>query len=216
MCEFVGTIAVCDTEPIAIEGLRSLLESVEGVRVVAGETSFAEGIEAVHQLQPGILVIDKAFGARTVMDCPRELRKLECQTAVVVWGAAIAETEALRFLQAGCSGVVRKTARLEAMLTCLREVARGATWMEEDLVREMGRPVRLSRNPLTAREMQVMELVERGLKNKDIGEELGIRTGTVKIHMKHIFEKTGVRGRYGLALSGLKEKGLLVPALLAV
>jgi DNA-binding NarL/FixJ family response regulator len=57
--------------------------------------------------------------------------------------------------------------------------------------------------------MQVRELVERGLKNKDIALALGIRTGTVKIHLKHIFEKTGIHGRYGLALSGLKEKGLL-------
>jgi DNA-binding NarL/FixJ family response regulator len=47
------------------------------------------------------------------------------------------------------------------------------------------------------------------MKNKDIGVRLGIRTGTVKIHLKHIFEKTGIRGRYGLALSALKEKGLL-------
>ena len=54
-----------------------------------------------------------------------------------------------------------------------------------------------------------MELVERGYRNKDIGLSLGIRTGTVKIHLKHIFEKTGIRGRYGLALSGLKHKGLL-------
>jgi two-component system nitrate/nitrite response regulator NarL len=69
--------------------------------------------------------------------------------------------------------------------------------------------VRSGRSPLTARELQVMELVERGLKNKDIGESLGIRTGTVKIHLKHIFEKTGIRGRYGLAISGLREKGLL-------
>ena len=61
--------------------------------------------------------------------------------------------------------------------------------------------------------MQVRELVERGLKNKDIALDLGIRTGTVKIHLKHIFEKTGVRGRYGLALSGLKDRGLVsVPA----
>jgi len=49
--------------------------------------------------------------------------------------------------------------------------------------------------------------VERGTKNKDIAIALGIRTGTVKIHLKHIFEKTGIRGRYGLALSGMKEKG---------
>jgi DNA-binding NarL/FixJ family response regulator len=59
----------------------------------------------------------------------------------------------------------------------------------------------------------VRDLVERGLKNKDIAVALGIRTGTVKIHLKHIFEKTGIHGRYGLALSGLKEKGLLAPVL---
>jgi two-component system nitrate/nitrite response regulator NarL len=59
----------------------------------------------------------------------------------------------------------------------------------------------------------VLELVEQGCKNKEIASELGIRPGTVKIHLKHIFEKTGVRGRYGLALSGLRERGLVsVPA----
>ena len=68
---------------------------------------------------------------------------------------------------------------------------------------------RYSRSELTPREQQVMELVEQGLKNKEIARELGIRPGTVKIHLKHIFEKTGVRGRYGLALSVMKEKGLI-------
>ena len=212
----VDTVAVCDTEPIAIEGLRSLLESADGLRVVAAETSLADGLDAVRDLQPTILVVDKAFGIHAVMDCPKGLRKLECRTAVIVWGAAIQEAEALRFLQAGASGVLRKTAKLDVLLACLREVARGATWMEEDLVRETERPVRPVHSPLTARELQVMELVERGMKNKDIGDVLGIRTGTVKIHLKHIFEKTGIRGRYGLALSGLKEKGLLVPALMEV
>jgi two-component system, NarL family, nitrate/nitrite response regulator NarL len=52
----------------------------------------------------------------------------------------------------------------------------------------------------------VMELVERGLKNKEIADSLGIQIGTVKIHLKHIFEKTGIRGRYGLALRGLKQR----------
>ena len=53
-----------------------------------------------------------------------------------------------------------------------------------------------------------MELVEQGLKNKEIARQLEIRPGTVKIHLKHIFEKTGIRGRYGLAVSSIKERGL--------
>jgi len=59
-----------------------------------------------------------------------------------------------------------------------------------------------------------VELVEKGLRNKEIANSLGIQTGTVKIHLKHIFEKTGCRGRYGLALTGLKEKGHLIQAVM--
>jgi two-component system nitrate/nitrite response regulator NarL len=88
-------------------------------------------------------------------------------------------------------------------------VASGGTWTDDFGPAEPERSVRFGHSPLTSREIQVMELVERGMKNKDIGHALGIQTGTVKIHLKHIFEKTGIRGRYGLALSGLKEKGLL-------
>jgi len=89
-------------------------------------------------------------------------------------------------------------------------VAAGRSWMEDSVMLQRDRPYRVARSPLTGREVEVMELVERGLKNKDIAIALGIRIGTVKIHLKHIFEKTGIRGRYGLALSGLKEKGLLM------
>jgi len=87
-------------------------------------------------------------------------------------------------------------------------VASGGTWMEGKLVAGAALPGRLGRSTLTARELQVMELIERGYKNKDIALALGIQTGTVKIHLKHIFERTGIHGRYGLAISGLRAKGL--------
>jgi DNA-binding NarL/FixJ family response regulator len=70
------------------------------------------------------------------------------------------------------------------------------------------------RRALTARELQVRELVERGMKNKEIAMTLGIRTGTVKIHLRRIFEKTGIHGRYDLALAGLTEKGVLAQPVL--
>ena len=204
------TIAVCDTEPIAIEGLRRLLESTEELRVVAAESTLADGIDSVRELRPALLLVDKALGIHAVLDWLLTLREMDQRPAVIVWGAAMSESEALRVLQAGATGVIRKTSKLDSVMACVRAVAAGGSWMEDAVTWERDVPYRSARSPLTGREGEVMELVERGLKNKDIANALGIRIGTVKIHLKHIFEKTGIRGRYGLALSGLKEKGLLM------
>ncbi|HXB70758.1 MAG TPA: response regulator transcription factor [Candidatus Acidoferrales bacterium] len=205
----MNTVLVCDTVPIAIEGLRSLLESVEGMRVVAAENTLEDGADAVEELQPAIVVVDKAFGINAVMDWVQTLKAGNSRLATVVWSSSLCEAEALRFLQAGAKGVVRKTAPLSELLNCLRTVASGGTWMDGNLAAGAPRPVRIGRSKLTARELQVMELIERGYKNKAIALALGIQTGTVKIHLKHIFEKTGIRGRYELAILGLKQKGLL-------
>jgi DNA-binding NarL/FixJ family response regulator len=141
------------------------------------------------------------------------LRGSGYSVATIVWGVNLNETEALRMMQVGALGVVRKTASLQALLECMRTVAAGNTYMEEGVLQEAEHAPRGTRSNLTSRELQVVALVEQGLNNRDIGTQLGIRPGTVKIHLKHIFEKTGIRGRYGLALSGLREKGLLsVPA----
>lgn len=210
------TLVVCDTEPIAMEGLRNLLEPINNFRIVAAENSLPEAMRAARELAPSVFLIDKAFGIQPVMDCLKEVRQSGRATSSVIWGVALSEAESVRFLQAGCAGIVRKTAPLATLVECLQTVGAGSNWMENEVTRGWDRGGN-SRCALTARELQVRELVERGMKNKEIAMTLGIRTGTVKIHLKHIFEKTGIHGRYGLALSGLKEKGLLSqPALEAM
>jgi DNA-binding NarL/FixJ family response regulator len=205
----VKSVAICDTEPIAIEGIRMLLDQCEDLHLAASETSLLGGLEIVRQHAPAIMLLDKAFGIHAVMDCLQRLRVSGSTVATIVWGVNLNESEALRMMQVGALGVVRKTAPLESLLECMRAVAAGNTWMEESVLQEPERTQRGARSNLTSRELQVVELVEQGLKNRDIATQLGIRPGTVKIHLKHIFEKTGIRGRYGLALSGLRDKGLL-------
>jgi DNA-binding NarL/FixJ family response regulator len=199
-----------------MEGLRNLLEPINNFRIVAAENSLPEAMRAARELAPSVFLIDKAFGIQPVMDCLKEVRQSGRATSSVIWGVALSEAESVRFLQAGCAGIVRKTAPLATLVECLQTVGAGSNWMENEVTRGWDRGGN-SRCALTARELQVRELVERGMKNKEIAMTLGIRTGTVKIHLKHIFEKTGIHGRYGLALSGLKEKGLLSqPALEAM
>jgi len=204
------TVAVCDTQPVAVEGVKAVLAEArsEFVFVGAGQ-SLQAAFELARSRRPALLLLDKDFGLHLLAQWLPELRAASPGTHVVIWGTSIVESEALRFIQTGARGVIRKSAEIESLLGCLRTAASGTAWMEDGIFRESSRSVRHAGSGLTPREQQVFQLVEQGLKNVEIARELGIRPGTVKIHLKHIFEKTGIRGRYGLALSGLKAKGLL-------
>jgi len=198
-----STVAVCETQPITAEGIRRVVEESPEFEFVGSVRSLSEAMEMVSQQHPRLMVLDKAFGIQPLVEWHARLLEMQLSVATIVWGATVSEAEALRFFQVGARGILRKTADPEMFRACLTAVSQGNTWMEDAVFRDHAPRDRYPRSDLTPREQQVMELVEQGLKNREIGRDLGIRPGTVKIHLKHIFEKTGVRGRYGLALSGL-------------
>ena len=202
-------VAVCDTQPVTAEGLKTVLAACADLEYANFAESLPSAAELISRTSPDILVVDKGFGIQAVLEWVSEMRGQYPATAVIVWGVSLTEAEALRFLQSGARGIVRKTSPVNLVLSCLRAVANGRTWMEDSVFKDAFRAERYPRSELTPREQQVLELVEQGFKNKEIALELGIRPGTVKIHLKHIFEKTGVRGRYGLALNGLRDRGAL-------
>ena len=190
-------------------------ETAVCVSEAAEEDSIGEGsIEEVSEPpQPAItgpidaVVIDKAFGVPAVLEMLQKLTMTSHPTPVIIWGSGITEAEALRLLQAGARGIVRRTSNSEKLLACLRDVTAGRTWMEEGIFGSTDKYFNPRRSQLTTREKEVVVLVEKGMRNRDIAAKLGIQTGTVKIHLKHIFEKTGVRGRHGLVFTGLQNKG---------
>ncbi len=209
----IRTIAICDTQPVTAEGIRTMLAGTGDLQFARSSDSLQQAAVWTREAEgiPDVLVLDKGFGIQAVLDWLIEWRasaEYTPKVGVVVWGVSITEAEALRFLQAGARGILRKTAGISSVLSCIRTVSEGRSWMEDTVFRDQARQDRYPRSELTSREQQVLELVEQGYKNKDIATDLGIRPGTVKIHLKHIFEKTGVRGRYGLALSGLRERGM--------
>ena len=203
------TVVVCDTQPVAAEGLRALASASGEMEVGRPSASLAEAIHDAEACGAAVCILDKAFGLSAVVDALAALRQIEPSPSVLVWGVSFTEAEALRLLQAGARGIIRKAAELDSILACLRAVAAGQSWIEEAVLRDRERGGHYGHSELTPRERQVVMLVEQGFKNKEIAGELGIRPGTVKIHLKHIFEKTGVRGRYSLALNGLRDRGVV-------
>jgi len=224
--------AVLDPEVLAAEVLASDASPID-LPVCVEEVSTSEAPEALEASEPTLeaaaeppveaelpvpehldaIVIDKGLGFAGVMDLLQRLTANSHPTPIVVWGAAVNEAEALRLLQAGARGILRRTSESGTLLTCLRAVTTGGTWMEDGIFGSAEKIFNPRRSQLTNRESQVVVLVEKGLRNRDIARQLGIQTGTVKIHLKHIFEKTGVRGRYGLAFTGLQNKGSIAATL---
>ena len=207
-------VSICETQPLTVHGLQHLLETTEDLAFGSAHASPAEWMLSAGADRTDVLIIDKGLGAKTVLDALNQLPAEHGQNrstvpAVVVWGMSVTEAEALRFLQSGAKGIIRKSADTATVLACLRAVSQGRSWMQDSVFRESSALETQVRTDLTPREHQVMELVEQGFKNREIAQELGIRPGTVKIHLKHIFEKTGVRGRHGLALNGLRQKGVI-------
>jgi DNA-binding NarL/FixJ family response regulator len=199
-------IGLCETQPATAEGIRTLLGATPDLECAWVTPALLIAVQMARQQQPSALLLDKALGQQTLLNALTELNLTCPRTAVVVWGSSMSEAEALRLLKAGARGLLRKSSGLETIETCLRTVSNGGSWLEECVFREGSRLQRAGRGELTSRESQVLNLVEQGLRNREIADALGIRPGTVKIHLKHIFEKTGVHGRYGLAINGLRQR----------
>jgi DNA-binding NarL/FixJ family response regulator len=109
----------------------------------------------------------------------------------------------------GARGILRRTLPITTMYECLRTVGQGNLWLENSISDQVvGFLNRRSTARLTPREREIVRSVCRGLKNKEIAELHHITPGTVKVHLMHIFEKTGVKDRFELAVQGPRLLGL--------
>jgi DNA-binding NarL/FixJ family response regulator len=205
----VCSVGVCETQPVTAEGVRALIEGAGDLEFLWSCTTLDDAMRLARRNPPRIILIDKGAGVSGLIHWVLSMQSSGAPPAVVIWGCSMIEAEALRFVQAGARGIIRKVAPPGLLVSCLRSVGAGSMWMEDTIFRCGPRLEAGRRSDLTPREAQVFELVEQGLTNSEIARELGIRPGTVKIHLKHLYEKTGMRGRYHLALSGLKHKGVL-------
>jgi DNA-binding NarL/FixJ family response regulator len=204
------TVSICDTQPVTAEGIRTLLSDCPDLKFEQATDSLSRAMEMLRESPPSVVVVDKAFGIQTILEWLTELRTADrpsTRTGIVIWGVSVTEAEALRFLQAARAASCERPRPFPCWwLACRR--GRGANLDGRLRFPRFGAPSGIRAQVSRARTAGAGAGRTR-IQNKDIAVDLGIRPGTVKIHLKHIFEKTGVRGRYGLALSGLKERGLM-------
>lgn len=204
------SVFVCESQPIVIEGLRKVLAETNDLLFAGTVARPADVLDAIQNIRPNIVLIDGSAGLTAAL---RLLGHLKAAGPIhpVLWVVDLPEMDAFRALQMGARGIVKKTLPTATLLECLRGVGSGQIWMQEsEQVTDFLQRKDASR--LTPREKEVVRLICRGLRNKQIAENLHITPGTVKVHLMHIFEKTGLKDRLALAVHGREMVGAEVPA----
>jgi two-component system nitrate/nitrite response regulator NarL len=203
-----STVYVYESQPLVVEGLIRVFEQCEDLSI-SGYSG--EAHTAIHEvlLKPvDVLLLGQPPTARSILPLLAQVRDSQVSTRIVLWVGEMSEMDAFRALQMGARGVITRVQPISSFLECIRTVARGAVWIDgasKTPVETTGR--RASALRLTRREKEIIEYICRGLKNREIAEALSITAGTVKVHLMHIFEKTGAKDRFQLALQGRQLLG---------
>ena len=208
-------IALADDHPIVLQGLQQLFERHADFEVVCCGTTGNAALIGVRTHRPDVLVLDLRMPEGSGLDVLRAIAadKLECRTVLLT--AAVSDDEVIEAVRLGARALILKESPPEALVDCVRRVARGEQWVErETLTRAYRRALdreaatRDAADALTPREIEIVRMVAQGLRNRAIAERLSISEGTVKVHLHNIYEKFAVDGRLELLLSA-RNKGLI-------
>lgn len=202
----------CDDEPIPRvlvvsdirlfqEAFAALLARCQGVDIV-GTAGPAQAFAVAAELRPDVVLLDVTH--RRNLDCAKILAEQSPATKVVVFGIAETDAEVVSLAAAGVSGYVREDAESQDVVAVLRSAMRdellcspraAATLCHRVAVLSRDAPGTSSPVALSNRELQIAELIDHGLSNKEIARQLGIQAATVKNHVHNILDKLKVRRR---------------------
>lgn len=197
-------VVIADDHPIFRAGLRNLIDQQPDMQVVAEASDGAMAVAAYAQHRPDIALMDLRMPGLDGPGAIAAVIKQDPAARIIVLSTYDADDDVTRAIRAGARGYLRKDTFAEGILDAIRDVHAGEQLFSVDLptTPAPGQPA------LTARERAVLELVARGLSNKEIQTVLAMAEGTLKNHLKRIFEKLAVNDRTSAALLAVK-RGLI-------
>ncbi|PKN58461.1 MAG: DNA-binding response regulator [Deltaproteobacteria bacterium HGW-Deltaproteobacteria-14] len=199
-------IVIADDHVVLRVGLRSFLEEQETLPIeVVGEAGDGhQAIALVERTRPDLLLLDLSMEGLGGLETIIELRRRESRVPILVLTQHAESVILRRALEAGANGYILKSARGEELVSALRAVARGGTYIDPTLAgtlvsRALGDAQPASEDEayagLTPREQQVLKLVAEGLSNKEIAVALDVAVKTVMAHRANLMDKLGIRNR---------------------
>jgi DNA-binding NarL/FixJ family response regulator len=202
-------VVIADDHPVVRTGLRSLLEPEPDIEVVGEAADGSEAVSLAGRLEPDVVLMDLRMPGVDGVTATRRIKERHDDVHVLILTTYDTDADILRAIEAGATGYLVKDATRDELLDAVRLAAGGDAILAPTVARRvMGRLRAPAAETLTAREIEVLELVARGLTNREIGERLFVGEATVKTHLLHVYAKLGVDDRTAAVTTAL-ERGIM-------
>jgi len=216
------TVVIVDDHPIVRAGMRTVLDGAADITVVAEGASGADALRLVAQHRPDVLALDVNLPdpspgsgqALNGVEVARRLRDRGTTTAILILTIYDDSQTVFGLLESGATGYVLKDEALETLVSAVRAVAQGQSWLSPAVARqvvhravgEAPSPPEPPPLPLTPREVQVLRLLAQGLDNEAIAQRLVVTKRTVQNHVSNIYGKLEVASRTEAMLYAIRHE----------
>ena len=205
------TLLLVDDHPMMRRGIRQLIELESDLVVVGEANNGEEATEMVARLSPDLILLDNNMPQLNGVETLKRLRDLGYAGKILLFTVSDAENDVRDAMRFGADGYLLKDMEPEHLIIRLREALQGNLVVSPALTTVLAQALRspqgASSLDLTERERQVLKMIAGGLSNKMIGNKLGITEGTVKVHVKNLLHKLGLRSRVEAAVWALEHLG---------
>ena len=213
------TVLIADDHPMVREGLRSMLDT-EGIEIIGEAVNGADAVEQAQHSTPDVVLMDVRMPDMDGLAATEIIKQAVPQTSIVVITSYESKEYLRRAIEAGAAGYLLKGMSRESLIDAVRLVKGGGSLIDarllSELLKDMGvegsrfQGVEGALEALTPREQEVLNLLVRGLTNKEIASEMHYSVGTVKNVVQRVIEKLGVSDRTQAAVYAVRA-GMSAP-----
>jgi len=208
-------LLIVDDHFIIREGLRLIFDTIPNLDLVAEAENGEEALVQVEGHLPDVILMDLQMPVMDGITAIEKLRKTHPEIAIIILTTYKENDLLLRGLKAGARGYLLKDTDRQTLINTIQAAARGETLLKPEILQQalsyQSEKPGLEKdfeNPLSERELEVLQMVAEGARNKEIAYKLGITERTVKAHLSHIFQKLNVDAR-AAAVAAAAKSGIL-------
>jgi two-component system nitrate/nitrite response regulator NarL len=210
-----ATLMIVDDHPLLRKGLRQLIELEDDLELVAEASNGQDALNLVEDSEPDLIILDLNMQGMDGIETLKAMREKGISSRIVMLTVSDHDEDVVSAITNGADGFLLKDMEPEEIIAKIKQAALGkmviSDRLAEVLASALRRPEKKVNNALeslTARELEILKLIAKGLSNKLIARALDISDGTVKVHVKHLLKKMNLRSRVEAAVWVVNELNL--------